>query len=88
MPSCVCGGNGRYVVSIIGLDMAKKRGRPRSDRNEKVVRIEAGLAVKVQRIADHQGVAFSEAHSTITEAVINRAYAKMLRELDAAEGGD
>lgn len=66
--------------------MAKKKGRPRTDRKERVVRIDADLAVMVQRVADYRGVVFSEAHSEITRAAIKRAYGKMLDDLDTTKG--
>ena len=45
-----------------------------------------GSDIPAQRVRlDTSRIAFSEAHSKITEAAINKAYAAMLRELDAAD---
>jgi hypothetical protein len=68
------------------LAMPKPRGRPKmSSRQDVTVKIDRTLVGKAKLIATHRGVPVAELLSDLLQAPIDRAYAQMLRELEARE---
>lgn len=66
------------------VTMAKPKGRPKtSDRNDVTIRIDRALASMVKAIAMKRGVSAAEVLSELAEGSVSKAYAAMLRELDA-----
>ena len=67
--------------------MGRPRGRPkRQDREDEVtVKIYRSLASKAKLIAGHRGASVADVLSELLQAPIDRAYAAMLRELEAGD---
>jgi hypothetical protein len=64
--------------------MAKARGRPkRSERDDVTVKLDRALVAKAKLIAAHRGSNVAELLSELLRAPIDRAYAQMVRELEA-----
>jgi hypothetical protein len=66
-----------------------KMGRPkgkRTERDDASVKIARALASKAKLVAAHRGIPAAELLSGMLESPIDRAYASMLRELDAKGG--
>jgi hypothetical protein len=70
----------------VGVKMGRPKGK-RSDRDDVSVKIARSLASKAKLVAAHRGVPAAALLSGMLEGPIDRAYAAMLRELDAREGG-
>ena len=67
--------------------MAKKRGRPKtSERTDVAVKIDRAVAAKAKAIATHRGTSVAEVLSELARPAIDKAYAAMLRELEASDG--
>lgn len=65
--------------------MAKPRGRPRSNRDDVTIRVSRPMASKLKAIANARGVAVGDVADELFTAVLDRAYARMLRDLEGAE---
>lgn len=65
--------------------VAKKRGRPQSERNDQSVKVDRSVVGKAKAVATHRGITVAELISEMLRAPIDKAYAQMLRELDAPE---
>ncbi len=70
----------------VGTLMAKKKmGRPKtSDRNDVSIKFDKVLAGKARLIAQGRGLTMAAYLTEMTQASIDRDYAKLMREL---EGG-
>ena len=69
--------------------MARKTGRPKGDRND-VSKIDRAIMAKVKAIATDRGMS-AAGYDELLETPVDRAYAAMLRKLDAkdrASGGE
>jgi hypothetical protein len=62
--------------------MAKSKGRPRTDRDDVTIRVGRPLASKLRAIATDKGVTVGEIADELCAGAVDKAYAKMLRELD------
>ncbi|MEO6808444.1 MAG: hypothetical protein ABI353_04970, partial [Isosphaeraceae bacterium] len=62
--------------------MARPRGRPKANRDESSVRIERGLAGRINLIAKHQNVTVSELLGRLLSGVVDKEYLKMVRDLE------
>ena len=61
-------------------------GRPKkSERNDISVKLDRAVVGKAKMVATHRGVSVAELLSEAVRPVIDRAYAAMLRELEASE---
>jgi hypothetical protein len=65
--------------------MARVRGK-KSERDDVAVKVDRSIVGKSRMIATHQGVSVAELLSSLLASPIDRAYATMLRELDARSG--
>ena len=63
--------------------MAKSRGRPRVDRDDVTVKLDRVMASRAKAIANFRGIPVAELLSDIVRVPIDKAYAQMIRELDA-----
>ena len=63
--------------------MAKKKGRPPTDRDDVSVRIDRILNRKAKELAAHQGVSVAELLSELLRAPIEKAWGVMLRDTEA-----
>ena len=71
------------MVAIAGVQiMAKRRGRPESDRNDVAVRIDRALAMKGRSVAKDRGITLAEYFSEMIRPHVNKDYLAMLRKLD------
>jgi hypothetical protein len=70
--------------------MAKKRmGRPPSERNDINVKFDRTLASRAKVIAQGHGISLAEYLSAAARPVIDRDYARLMRELEGgASRGD
>jgi hypothetical protein len=75
------------MIAALGIPMAKRRGRPKSDRDDVSVKVERALISKAKLIAAHQGITTAELVSELLREPIDRAYVKMLRELESGSQG-
>ncbi len=67
--------------------MAKRKGRPKSsERNDITVKMDRTLVNKAKLIATHRGVSVAALMTELAQGPVDRAYAQMLRELEAQEG--
>ena len=62
--------------------MAKRKGRPPTERDDIAVRIERKLASMAKAICTARGIPVAEYLSDLTRAAINRDYAKTLRDAE------
>lgn len=62
--------------------MAKPKGRPKSDRDEATVKLARDLAGKAKAIALHRSVTVGELLTETFRATLDKMYAQMLRELE------
>jgi hypothetical protein len=70
---------------MMGATMAKKRiGRPKSGRHDVSIKFDKVLAGRARLITQGRGITLAEYLSEITRPIIDRDYAKLMREL---EGG-
>jgi hypothetical protein len=68
--------------------MPKPKGRPkRSERNDVSVKVDRTLVGKAKLIATHRGIPLAELLTELLGAPVDRAYAQMLRELEARGKG-
>jgi hypothetical protein len=66
--------------------MAKKTGRPKtSERQDVSIKFDKTLAGKARLISQGRGVSMAEYLSEMTRAIIDRDYAKLMRELEAGD---
>jgi hypothetical protein len=70
---------------MVGTVMAKKKmGRPKSsDRQDVSIKFDKTLAGKARLISQGKGVPMSEYLSELARPLIDRDYAKLMRELEA-----
>jgi hypothetical protein len=67
--------------------MAKKMGRPKtSTRQDVSIKFDRVLAARARQVALNRGLSLAEYLSEACRAVVDRDYAKVLRELEG--GGD
>lgn len=62
--------------------MAKARGRPKTDRNDVTIRVSRPMASKLKVLAGDKGVSVGEIADEIFGAVLDRAYAQLMRRLE------
>ncbi len=63
--------------------MAKAKGRPkRSERDDVTVKVDRALVSMAKLIATRRGVSVAEVISELLKEPMERAYARMLRELE------
>lgn len=66
--------------------MAKKRmGRPKSDRQDVSIKFDKTLAGKARLIAQGRGITMTAYLSEMTRPIIDRDYARLMRELEGGE---
>jgi hypothetical protein len=66
--------------------MAKPKGRPKtSERDDVTVKLDRALVGKAKLIATHRGVPVAELLSDLAKGPVDKAYAVMLRELEAGD---
>ena len=66
--------------------MEPKMGRPkgkRTERDDVAVKMDRAVVGKAKMIATHRGISVAELLSDAARPVIDKAYAQMLRELEA-----
>jgi hypothetical protein len=70
-----------------GVMMAKKKmGRPKtSERNDVSIKFDKVLAGKARLIAQGRGVTMAAYLSEMTQSIIDRDYAKLMRELEGED---
>ncbi len=61
--------------------MAKPKGRPRSERDDKTVKIDRRIAVRARTVAGFRGVPIAELLSELLEGPIMEAYGDMIRQM-------
>src|SRR3954468_10033229 len=67
--------------------MGKARGRPkRSERDDVTVKVDRTLVGKAKLIATHRGIPVAELLTELLRAPLDKAYAQMLRDLEASQG--
>lgn len=66
--------------------MGKKMGRPTTDRDDVSAKIDRAIMSKAKLIAADRGVTAAQLLSELLAGPIDRAYAEMLRRLDAKGG--
>jgi hypothetical protein len=66
-----------------GTPMARVRGK-KSERDDVAVKVDRAIVGKAKMIATHRGISVAELLSDAAKPVIDKAYAQMLRELEAA----
>jgi hypothetical protein len=72
---------------VAEMPMAKAKGKgKRSEREDVAVKIDRALVGKARLIATHRGVSVAELLSEMLRAPVDKAYAVMLRELEAGQG--
>ena len=63
---------------------AKAMGRPkRSERDDVTVKLDRTIVGKAKLVATHKGVSVAELLSEVVRGPLDKAYAAMLRELEA-----
>jgi hypothetical protein len=67
------------------ISMAKKRGRPKGDREDATVRLSRPMASKLKMLAGDRGVSVAEVADELCGPVIDRAYAQLMRKLEGRE---
>lgn len=68
--------------------VARPKGRPKqSERQDQTVKLDRTLVGKAKLIATHKGTSVAELLSEMLREPVDRAYAKMLRELDPGAAG-
>ena len=69
------------------LTMAKAKGRPKtSERKDVTVKIDRTVVGQAKLVAAHKGIPVAELLSDLVGVPLARAYAQMLRELEAKGG--
>jgi hypothetical protein len=64
--------------------MPKPKGRPkRSERDDVAVKVDRRLVSRAKVVAGHRGIAVAELISELLESPLDKAYAAMVKELDA-----
>ena len=62
----------------------KQRGRPKtSERNDVSVKVDRTIVGKAKLIATHRGISVAELFTDMLKLPVDKAYAQMLRELEA-----
>jgi hypothetical protein len=73
-------------MALAGAMMAKKMGRPKSSvRNDVSIKFDKILAGKARLISQARGIAMAEYLSEAVRPLIDRDYAKLMRELEGGE---
>ena len=74
-------------MAMVGATMAKKRrGRPKSsDRQDVSIKFDKVLAGRARLIAQGRGIPMAEYLSEIARPIIDRDYARLMRELEGGE---
>jgi ribosomal protein L7/L12 len=67
-----------------GAAMGRPKGRV-SERDDVTVKLDRAIVGKAKAIALHRGITVAELLSDAAKPVIDKAYAAMLRELEAGE---
>jgi hypothetical protein len=62
--------------------MAKRKGRPKSERDEVTVKMDRSLAAKAKILASHRGMTVGELVTELFGPALDRAYLQMVRELE------
>jgi hypothetical protein len=62
--------------------MAKSKGRPKTDRDEVTVKLDRALAQQAKLIAGRRGVTVGELLTDLLSGPISKAYLQLLRELE------
>jgi hypothetical protein len=70
--------------SAAGATMARVKGK-NSDRDDVAVKIARTIVGKARMVATHKGVSVAELLSDMLRDPMDKAYAKMLRELEREE---
>ena len=66
--------------------MAKAKGRPKlSERDDVTIKFDRTIANKAKMVALHRGISAAELLSELARGPVDKAYAQMLRELDAGK---
>jgi hypothetical protein len=77
------------MVGIAGATMARKvKGRPGGGRDDVPVKIDRALAYKLKAIATHKGVPLAAILSELAEGPVDRAYLRMLKDLESKGEGE
>lgn len=63
-------------------EMAKKPGRPKSDRDEGTCKVDRALLAKARLIASDRKISIGEVMSMASQVWIEREWAKIVRRLD------
>jgi hypothetical protein len=66
-----------------GTTMARVKGK-KSERDDVAVKVDRAIVGKAKMIATHRGISVAELLSDAAKPIIDKAYAQMLRELEAA----
>jgi hypothetical protein len=69
-------------MDTAGATMARVKGK-KSVRDDVAVKVDRTIVGKARLIATHRGISVAELLSEILGTPIDKAYAQMLRELDA-----
>lgn len=64
--------------------MARAKGKP-SERDDIAVKIDKRIVGKARLIATHQGVSVAELLSSLLSQPVDKAYAQMLKDLEAGQ---
>lgn len=70
-------------MAMTGMTMAKKMGRPKTSvRGDVSIKFDKILARKAKAISDARGISRAEYLSEMARPIIDRDYAKLMRELE------
>lgn len=70
--------------TALGITMARPRGRKKtSQRDDTAVKIDRAVVGQAKLIATFRGISLAELLSEMLKVPVSRAYAQMLRELEA-----
>lgn len=75
-------GNQRKVVTVVPSAEIDVSPRKKSGRRTKLVRMDAPIVTKAQRIADDRGVPLSDYLSDLVRGSVDRDWAKMMKKFD------
>jgi hypothetical protein len=61
--------------------MAKRMGRPKSDRDDVTVKVDRRLVVQARTVAGFRGLSVADLLSRLLEEPLRQAYAEMVRDM-------
>jgi hypothetical protein len=69
-----------------GQSMARPKGRPRTERDDKTVKIDRAVADKAYHVAFRRGTTLAEYLTEILRGPVEKAYRQELKSMTSDEG--